>query len=191
MRSRAWYLTLLVATQHQGVLGRIQIQPDNGFELFGELRVAAELEGLDPMRFEAVLLPNPSHAGGADARRPSHRTGGPMGGVGRLLLRGHAHDARDGLLADFRGATGPRRILFEAADAQLEETRTPAGGLLDADSELLGDLLILLAPGGEQHDSRSFDDARRSRSRAAALFEDFSLLRARLNGWGDTHAGDL
>jgi hypothetical protein len=114
-----------------------------------------------------------------------------MRGVGRLLLRGHAHHARDGLLADFGRAAGPRRVLFEAADAQLEEPRPPAGGLLNADPELLGDFFVLLALGGEQHDPRPLDHARRQRTRPAALFQDFSLLRVQMNGWRDTHADDL
>ena len=56
-------LRLLVAAQHQRVLRRIQIQPDDRFELFGELRIAAAIERLDEVRLHAVLLPDAAHAG--------------------------------------------------------------------------------------------------------------------------------
>src|SRR5213594_2562938 len=40
-------LALLVRAQHQGLVGRIQIEPDNIAELFDEGSITAELEGLD------------------------------------------------------------------------------------------------------------------------------------------------
>ena len=111
-----------------------------------------------------------------------------MSGVGRLVLRSHAHHGRG---ADLRRAAGPRRVFFEAADAELEEAFPPARSLLDADSELFGVSLFCLPLGGEQLDPRPLDHAGWQRTRTAALLQDFSLLRIQFNSWRDTHAGDL
>jgi hypothetical protein len=50
---------------------------------------------------------------------------------------------------------------------------------------------VLFAFGGQQHDPRPLDHARRQRTRPAALLQDFSLLPVQFNGWRDTHADDL
>src|SRR5215470_19486391 len=44
-------LTFLVHAQHQSVFGWVQIQADDIFQFFRELRIAADLEALDAMRF--------------------------------------------------------------------------------------------------------------------------------------------
>ena len=51
-------LRLFVHAQHQRTLRRVQIEPDDVGQLGVELRVAAELEGLDPVRLQPVLLPD-------------------------------------------------------------------------------------------------------------------------------------
>ena len=45
-------LALLVHAQHQRVLGRIQVQADDVFQFLGKMRIVADLEGFDPMRFQ-------------------------------------------------------------------------------------------------------------------------------------------
>src|SRR3972149_9534969 len=52
-------LTLLVDTQNQGLVRRIEIQSNYVVEFLHKVFVAAELEGLDQMWLEAVLLPDP------------------------------------------------------------------------------------------------------------------------------------
>src|SRR5438552_13312197 len=51
-------LTLLVHTQHQGLVRRIQIQPDDIRELLDEVLVAAEFEALLATRLAASLWPD-------------------------------------------------------------------------------------------------------------------------------------
>ena len=46
-------LRLLVAAQHQRMLGRVKIQAHDVLELLDEVRVVGQLEGLDPMRLES------------------------------------------------------------------------------------------------------------------------------------------
>jgi hypothetical protein len=49
-----------IHAQHHRSLGRIEIKPNDLGELSIELRVAAELEALDPMGLQTVLLPRKS-----------------------------------------------------------------------------------------------------------------------------------
>ena len=49
-------LRLFVAAQHQRMLGRFEKQAHDALELPGDLRVAGELEGLDPMRTTVEAL---------------------------------------------------------------------------------------------------------------------------------------
>src|SRR5271166_2873726 len=56
-------LALLVDTQHQGFVRRIQIKPDHIAELGHEGSIAAELEAPGQVRLEAVLLPDPPDGG--------------------------------------------------------------------------------------------------------------------------------
>ncbi len=38
-------LALLVGTEHDGMLRRVEIKPDDGFQFFGEFRIVADFEG--------------------------------------------------------------------------------------------------------------------------------------------------
>jgi hypothetical protein len=59
-------LALLVDAQHQGFVRGIQIEPQDVGQLLEEVLVAAELEGLDPMRLQVVALPDALHRGLAE-----------------------------------------------------------------------------------------------------------------------------
>src|SRR5579864_7871176 len=62
-------LALLIATQDQGVLRGIEIQPNDVLEFLDEVLVVRYLEALYPMRLEAVRLPDAPHARGTSGRR--------------------------------------------------------------------------------------------------------------------------
>ena len=55
------YLALFIDAQHQCMLGRIQIQPNNGLQFLGELRIVADLEALHTMRLQAAGPPDARH----------------------------------------------------------------------------------------------------------------------------------
>jgi len=67
-------LGLFIHAQHQGALGRVQVQGHDIGQLGVELGVAAELEGFDPMRLQTVFLPDPVHGGG---RQPNFLSQAP------------------------------------------------------------------------------------------------------------------
>ena len=75
-----------------------------------------------------------------------------------------------------RRAAWPRRIFLQPGDAELEEPRPPTRRFLHADAQQLGDLFVLLTFGGEQHNARSLDHARRQRTSAAALLQCLALF---------------
>ena len=54
-------LALLIDGENEGLVRRIQIEPDHIAQLFDEMRIPRELELLHPMGLEAVLPPDPLH----------------------------------------------------------------------------------------------------------------------------------
>jgi len=75
-------LTLLVHTQNQGLVRRIQIQTNDVAEFLDKAFIAAELEGPDQMRLEVVLLPDPLDSCLAETLGSGHATRAPVGGIG-------------------------------------------------------------------------------------------------------------
>ena len=55
MRSRRLDLALFVSAQHDGVLGRVEIETNNGFQFLGELGIVADLEVRDRWGFRPCL----------------------------------------------------------------------------------------------------------------------------------------
>ena len=53
------HLTLLIHTQYDGSIRRIQIQPHDIPHLLHELGIFGELEVLHPMRLQSESMPNP------------------------------------------------------------------------------------------------------------------------------------
>jgi hypothetical protein len=88
-----WRLTLrlFVHAQHQRTLGRIEIEPDDVAQLRVELRVAAELESLHPVRLQAILLPDAMHGGGRETHFSGQAPRAPMGCGFRLAQRRANH----------------------------------------------------------------------------------------------------
>src|SRR5260370_19868525 len=77
-------LTLLVATEHQSTLRRIQIEPDNVPELLFKVRIIVDLKRLQPVWLNFVMAPNAlyralAHPGFArhGAHAPSDSTSRP------------------------------------------------------------------------------------------------------------------
>src|SRR3954469_7123228 len=54
-------LLLLVDGKHDGVSGRVDMEPDNIAQFVDELRFSGKLELLDPMRLKTMRAPDPLH----------------------------------------------------------------------------------------------------------------------------------
>src|ERR1700759_5265393 len=70
-------LRLLIDRKHDGVGGRIDIEPDNIAQLVDKLRVVGELELPDPVRLETMRAPDALDRTCTDADRFRHHRGGP------------------------------------------------------------------------------------------------------------------
>ena len=154
VRFSALDLALLVAAEHQGVLGRIQVQPHDIDQLVLEARIARDLEASAQVRLQAVALPDAAHGRSARAQVLGQRAGAPVRGVGRLLMQGDVHDARLHLGRDRRGASRTWRVLAKGIDAAVREALPPQRHLAAIEADLDGDVLVLQAPGGQQNDLR-------------------------------------
>jgi Transposase len=111
-------LRLFVHAQHQRALRRVQIEPDDIGQLGVELRVAAELEGFDPVRLEPILLPDAMDCG---RRQPDLLGQAPRAPMGRRL--GLAQRRADYRLLLGRG--NPPRAAHTRLGAQPIESRAP------------------------------------------------------------------
>src|ERR1700744_4482228 len=135
------------------MFGRIEIQANDGFQLFGEVRIVADFEALDTMRFKSMRAPNTSHAGFANAHLGRHGARGPVGGIDRIGLCGLGNHGVDDRSRNRWLASGPRRIFQKTDDACLHETVPPQGCHASADIKLLGDLLVLQTISSQQNDA--------------------------------------
>jgi class 3 adenylate cyclase len=143
-------LALLIATEHEGMLGRVQVQPHDIDQLVLEVRIARDLEGPAEVRLQAVALPDPTHGRGTRAQVLGQRAGAPVRGVGRLLMQRDVHDARLHLSRDRGRTTRARRVLAKRIDAAVQETLPPQRHLAPIQPDFDCDVLVLLALGGKQ-----------------------------------------
>ncbi len=88
-------LALLIDAQHQRLVGRVEIEPHDVLNFFGELRIVRQLEGLRQVRFEPMRGPDALHAGMAEACRPCQLARRPMRARRRLLVKRHINHALD------------------------------------------------------------------------------------------------
>jgi hypothetical protein len=82
-------LRAIVANNHYGLLGRVEIEADDVRDLLGEVGIIGGLEGASEMRLEPMLVSDAQHADprGHGAHAPVRGLGGDLkldGGVERL-----------------------------------------------------------------------------------------------------------
>ena len=123
-----------------------------GTLLLDELRVARNLEAAHDVGLESVRLPMPHDGTGGHAQDSTHLARAPVrGGLGRGL-RGQLHQPGHVHLHRRRPA---RQVAFNPLQSRLQITLAPARDLHAPDAKLLGDVLVLQALGGQQHDART------------------------------------
>ena len=119
-------LRLLIDREHDGMGGRIDIEPDNIAQLVDELRVVGELELLDPVRLETMRAPDALDRTCTDADCFRHHGGGPMGRLGGRIGLGEHHDTLSDIRPKWRDARGSRLIAQQAVVTSLHEAFLPA-----------------------------------------------------------------
>lgn len=88
-------LALFINRQHQGLVGRVEVEADDILDLGDEVRIARKLEGFRQMRLEPVRRPDLVYRRRCDASPRRHRAFAPVGGVRRLLVERQVHDLLD------------------------------------------------------------------------------------------------
>jgi hypothetical protein len=150
-------LGLLVDTQHDGALGRGQVQADDVGDLGHQRRVGAVLEGLDPVGLQARLAPHAADGRGADPDLARQPRAAPVGGA-RRRRQGGAQDPLAHVAPQASWAAGMRRV-SQAGQALFLEPPPPQQHGRDRHSDLVGDVDVGLAGRGAQHDAGALHGA--------------------------------
>ena len=119
-------LALLVNREDDGMIGRIDIEPDDILELGRESRIVGELELAHLVGFEAVRAPGALDRGGADSNRLGHGRRGPVGHLARRRTCGEVDHLRDHRLGERRLAGRARLVAQQAVHPGLHEAFLPA-----------------------------------------------------------------
>jgi len=175
-------LALLVDAQHQGFVGRIEVEAHDILELLDEVCVATELEGLDQVGLQVVPLPDPTDGGFAQALGPRHTARTPMRRLGRGRVQGgfdHGPHLAD---RDPRQAPWPRRILFQSQHAQGQKPLPPQLDGRPRDPPPVRDLLAQHPVGRQPNDLRPLHQSQGQAARTGPRRQGRTLL-------GGQHAG--
>jgi hypothetical protein len=83
-------LGLLVHTQHQGPVRRVEIQPHDVAHLVDEQRIGGELEGLPAVRLQSKRAPHAAHRALGQPEPARRRACAPVRGITRQRIEGRA-----------------------------------------------------------------------------------------------------
>ncbi len=150
-------LALLVEREHDGVARRIHIEPDDVLDLLGEGRIVRALEAADPMRLEAMGIPDALDRAQGDPDGLRQGAAGPVGDLTGRFGAGEGEHLGDGVGGVRRLAGRTGLVAQEALDAFLGVALLPAPDGRPADARLLGDVEDAEAFGREQDDAGALD----------------------------------
>src|ERR1035441_8463716 len=149
------YLAFLVDAKHDGLVRRVQVEPDHVGKFFQKAGVAGELEGLGAMRLEVVAAQDVidrrlTHAliGGQGSTTPMRA---PFG----LRLQGCVDDRLDALRAVGRFASAAGCDLPQPLQALSGKPVPPQSNRLAVDLQQGGDAGFAFTTGGSQHNPAS------------------------------------
>src|SRR6267143_4380176 len=148
-------LALLIHTEHQGLLRRIQIKPDHIGQLLQKTSISRQFETLHPVRLEIVTTPDVADGGLADLLVLRHRTTAPLRHPFWLGLKRGIYDGLN-LVGTKGGLTSATwRHFPQAIDTLLRKARSPQHDGLAIDLQFPSDGPIGPAGGCGQHDPAS------------------------------------
>jgi hypothetical protein len=170
-------LTFLIAAEHQGLVGRREVQTNHIPELGFKSRIGRELKGAREVGFEVVLSPEFLHRAFAHAGVARHRTHAPAGARGRgldHLAQGHL------LRVESAGASRPG-LVFQGRQAGAGVTVAPLAHRVDVQADVGRDLLIGPALGRQQHHPGTLLVAALDPTGLSALLEYLPLIGMQSN----------
>jgi hypothetical protein len=171
-------LALFVDTQHQRLVGRIEIQADDVAQLLDEERVGGQLEAVAAMRLEPERLQEAINAGFGDAGFGSQTAHAPMGGaiLGAVVQR-RGEELRDALVVD-RARLAGAQLVVQARDAADDEAPAPLADRRIGGAEPLRHRAVGRARGAGQNDVGTSHQRCRQRPRPGERLQLHLLLLA-------------
>src|SRR5262245_25387682 len=146
-------LALFITAEHQGPIGRIQVEAHHVPKLLLKGKVFGELEMTHPMGLQLMGRPEPLHTRFAQPGLAGHRAHAPSSSV-RSLRAHQTQGPSDRLGRKLRFASPSRRI-FEPLQASGAKALPPASNGQETDRLFLGDLFVGESPGQAQDDPGS------------------------------------
>src|SRR6266550_7372428 len=177
----------LISTQHQRVLGSVQIQAHHIENFFNKLLVPADFERLGQMRLQTAGLPHPVHHRLVDAQRIGQRPNAPVRGVSGLALGGCLDDQRGHVFSLLWFSATSWSILFNPRQSLLDKPSAPSRHLAAVNSQKLGNRFVLFSFSRHQHDLGPLRQAcgRSATPRPARKCVNFTF--SQLNRWCYSH----
>src|SRR3990172_46532 len=152
-------LRLLVDTEDDGFVWRIEIDSHHIGELLDKALVARELERFHAMGLQAVCVPNALHRGMTDCLRLGHGPRAPMCRAPRPRLCRRLHNALHLGARDRRRAPPTRGVLQQSGHPTRCKAGAPQQHGRTTGAYLLCDAPVGHAVRGQQHDACPHDDA--------------------------------
>ena len=119
-------LRLLVHREHHRVIRRIHIEPHHILGLDAKAGVVGQLEGLDPVRFEAMAIQDAVNSRDGETDGVSHSLECPVGAVGRWWRHRQVHSGLHLILRNRRLAPSVRAVAQQPVHALHEDATPPA-----------------------------------------------------------------
>jgi len=176
-------LAFLVHTQNQGLVRRIQIQSHDIAQLFYEALVPAELKGSHQMRLQVVPLPDSADGRFTQVLGLGHRPGTPMRRIRGLGMKSRFDHGVNFSLRDFRKATRPGGVFFQARKTESQKPLSPQLDSRTRDLQFAGDVVIKHPGRRFQNDVGTLDQPRRKGSAARPRFQNAFFLRRQDDFW--------
>lgn len=151
-------LGFLVDAQDHGMVGRIEVQPDDVTDFLDEKRIIGDFEmplamGLNPEQVEPTL-----DGALGDAGLLSHGAHAPMGAVGRIGLQRRVDDLGNPFIVMGSG-TPWAQFVMQAFEALFQVTFAPFTDSGVGHTQAFGDRAVGFAFGAGEDDLSALDDA--------------------------------
>ena len=145
-------LTLLIDTHHQGLVRRVQVEPDDIGQLLDKLRIARQLELTKPMRLQPVRVPYPLNRSRTDAAILGHRSTTPVRSSLRFGVQRPVHNLFNFLRSHPRPPAPSFLDFGQACRPQRDEAFAPKNDGRAAESQLFRNLVVRYPFGCHQND---------------------------------------
>ncbi len=119
-------MTLLIHSQNQSLVRRIEVQPDHVHQLFREARITGYLERPNLMRLQAMAPPNPLNAAVADADSLGQQPPAPVRRLRWRLCRRLGQNLLDNTGRQRLASQRSRLVAQKPSHALFHESPLPA-----------------------------------------------------------------